>query len=99
MFLPVWAIILLGIGWLGFLWLLIRRDSGRDLAEPPRLMAQASPPHFGVPLPSGVQAVPPEVEAELRQLVAEGQKIQAIKRFREITLCSLADAKDRVERL
>ena len=35
MFLPVWAIILLGVGWLGFLWLLIRRDGGGDLSRPP----------------------------------------------------------------
>ena len=99
MYLPVWAIILLGIGWLGFLWLLIRRDGGRDLDTPPRLMAQPSPPTYAAPLPSGPQIIPPEEEAILRQMAATGQKLQAIKRFRELTSCSLSDAKDWVERL
>ena len=32
-------------------------------------------------------------------MVAAGQKIQAIKRVRELTACGLAEAKDWVERL
>ena len=38
-------------------------------------------------------------DAELRALVAEGQKIQAIKRVREHTGWGLAEAKDYVEGL
>ena len=43
--------------------------------------------------------IPPEVVAELRQMVAQGQKIHAIKRLRELTSCGLAEAKELVERL
>lgn len=96
MFLPVWAIILLGIGWLGFLWLLIRRDGRGDLAEPP-VMAPA--PRLTLPVQPAPGGIPPELAAELRQMVAAGQKLQAIKRLRELTHCGLAEAKDWVERL
>ena len=99
MFLPVWAVILLGLGWLGFLWLLIRRDGrdGRDDLAAPRAMAPA--PRFTLPPRPGPEGLPPELVTELRQMVAAGQKIQAIKRLRELTACGLAEAKDRVERL
>ena len=101
MFLPVWAIVLLGLGWLGFLWLLIRRDGGRDLAEPPRMASpSAAPaPRFTLPPLPTTEGIPPELVAELRAMVAQGQKIQAIKRLRELTDCGLAEAKDWVERL
>jgi hypothetical protein len=95
MYLPVWAIILLGVGWLGFLWLLIKRDGGRDLTQAPR----AAAPSFTLPSLPGPEEIPPEVVAELRAMVANGQKLQAIKRLRELTHCSLTDAKEWVERL
>jgi hypothetical protein len=98
MYLPVWAIILLGVGWVGFLWLLIKRDGGRDLAEPPRLTPPAAP-RFTLPPRPGPEGIPEEIVAELRQMVAAGQKIQAIKRLRELTDCGLAEARDCVERL
>ena len=96
MFLPVWAIILLGLGWLGFLWLLIRRDGRGDLTGPP---ARALAPPIALPPRPGPEGIPPEMVAELRQMAAAGQKIQAIKRLRELTACGLAEAKERVERL
>ena len=101
MYLPVWAIILLGIGWLGFLWLLIRRDGGGDLTQAPRMAPPAAPnmPSFTLPPLPGPDGIPPEVVAELRFMVAQGQKIHAIKRLRELTSCGLAEAKDWVERL
>jgi hypothetical protein len=98
MYLPVWAIVLLGIGWLGFLLLLIKRDGGSDLTRAPRRAAPAAPLFTLPPLP-GPEGIPPDVVGELRQLIAEGQKIQAIKRLRELTDCGLAEAKDWVERL
>ena len=98
MHLPVWAIVLLGVGWLGFLWLLIRRDGGRDLAEPPR-MAPSAAPRFTLPPLPGPEGIPPEVVAELRAMVANDQKLQAIKRLRELTHCGLTEAKEWVERL
>jgi hypothetical protein len=97
MYLPVWAVILLGIGWLGFLWLLIRRDGGGDLTQPPR-MATPAAPAFTLPR-LGPEGIPPEAVAELRQMVARGEKLQAIKRVRELTNCGLTEAKDWVERL
>ena len=101
MFLPIWAIILLGVGWLGFLWLLVRRDSGRDLTQVPGAMPRptAPSPAFTLSPTPGPDGIPPEVVAELRLLVAQGQKIHAIKRLRELTHCGLAEAKDAVERL
>jgi ribosomal protein L7/L12 len=97
MYLPYWAIALLGLGWLGFLWLLIRRDGDRDLTAAPRVPAPA--PQFSLPPLPGPDGVPPEVVAELRQLLAEDRKIEAIKRLRELTHSSLAEAKEWVERL
>jgi len=41
----------------------------------------------------------PAVESELRELVARGQKIEAIKRVRELTGLGLREAKDYVELL
>ena len=38
-------------------------------------------------------------DAQVIQLVQEGQTIQAIKRYRELTGLGLADAKDAVDRL
>jgi ribosomal protein L7/L12 len=43
--------------------------------------------------------VPPELEGELRGLLAAGNKIEAIRLLREATGSSLADAKAMVERL
>ena len=99
MFLPVWAIILLGVGWLGFLWLLVRRDGGGDLSRPPATLPRPAAPAFTLPPAPGREALPPELVAELRQLVAQGQKIHALKRLRELTHCGLGEAKDWVERL
>jgi hypothetical protein len=101
MFLPIWAIILLGVGWLGFLWLLVRRDGSRDLTQAPGPVPRPLPaaPAFSLSPTPGPDGIPPDVVAELRLLVAQGQKIHAIKRLRELTHCGLAEAKDAVERL
>ena len=101
MYLPVWAIALLAVGWLGFLWLLVRRDSDRDLTAAPRMPsrpAASMPGYVGVPVDTPGN-LPPERVAELRAMVAAGQKIQAIKRLRELTHTGLAECKDWVERL
>ena len=98
MYLPVWAIILLGLGWLGFLWLLIKGDGSSDLTRAPRVAPSAAPRFALPPLPDP-EGIPPDVLAELRQLLANDQKIQAIKRLRELTNCGLPEAKEWVERL
>ena len=96
MYLPVWAIVLLGIGWPGFLWLLIRRDRPRDLTQAPRPSAAT---RFTLPPLPGHDGIPPDALAELRRLLANDQKIQAIKRLRQLTNCSLPEAREWVERL
>jgi len=97
MYLPVWAIVLLGIGWLGFLWLLIRRDGRGGLTVAPR--SPPATPQFALPPLPTPNGIPPEAVAELRRMVADGRKIQAIKRLRELTGSGLAEAKDWVDRL
>lgn len=97
MYVPVWALAILAVGWLGFFWMLGRRSAaGRDLtAPPPRAAAQPYPVYSGAP-PAGI---PPELEPELRQLLAENRKIEAIKRLREATRSGLAEAKNLVDAL
>lgn len=102
MYIPLWAIILLGLGCLGFLFLLLRPRGDRDLTQPPRMGAPRptpSTPQFTLPPLPGHDGIPPEAVAELRAMLAQGQKIQAIKRLRELTHCGLSEAKDWVERM
>ena len=82
-----------------------RRPHGRDLMGPPRSSLQntarsagatpagAAPP---APFPSGL---PPELELEARNLLAQGKKLEAIKRVREEIHVGLGEAKTMVERL
>jgi len=62
-----------------------------------RIAAGQAPawPAYAVP----VGDVPPELESELRGLLATGNKIEAIKVLRAATGSSLADAKAMVERM
>jgi hypothetical protein len=99
MYLPIWAVVLLGVGWLGFIWLLIRRDGGGDLTQAPRMTLASATPQFALPPLPGPDGIPPEAVVELRAMLAQNQKIHAIKRLREMTGCGLAEAKDWVERL
>jgi ribosomal protein L7/L12 len=48
---------------------------------------------------AAVTELPPEILNEVRFLVGQGRKIDAIKRVREVTLLGLTEAKDLVERL
>ncbi|PXX59871.1 ribosomal L7/L12-like protein [Nocardia tenerifensis] len=58
------------------------------IQEPP-----AAEPVWAVPPP----ARPPQGFAEVDALLAQGKKIQAIKRYRELTGSGLKEAKDAVE--
>jgi len=53
------------------------------------------------PTTTSLGQIPPELDGdeEIRQLVAHGNKIQAIKRVRELTGLGLKEAKDYVDRL
>lgn len=46
----------------------------------------------------GVEFVPPDHLAPVREAMARGRKIEAIKLYREATGCGLAEAKHAVER-
>lgn len=80
-----------------------RRRGSRDLiAPPPKLgAAAAAAPARTLPptAPGGPIVLPPEVEAEVRALIAEGMKINAIKRVREVTRSGLKEAMDFVEQM
>lgn len=99
MFVPVPMLIAIGVAFALLLFIAFRRrDKGRDLVAPPPSMTvpslhtAKSPPPLGVDLPVGV-------ERELRRLAAEGRKIEAVKRVREVTGMNLQDAVEVVKRL
>jgi ribosomal protein L7/L12 len=83
-------------------------DHGRRIAELERKVSdlykrldQAEPGEgfgmtFASELPASADAA---ADAELLALVASGDKIRAIKRYRELTGTGLKEAKDAVERL
>lgn len=66
-------------------------------ADVPATSAASSPVAHSAEDPS--RALDPEFVAELLQCVRAGQKIEAIRRFREATGSSLVEAKDAVEAL
>ncbi len=59
----------------------------------------SSPPPPQPPRPSQAPPTDPELNAQIRQLLAQGQKIPAIKLYREVHHCSLKEAKEAVEAL
>lgn len=67
-----------------------------DRANPPenRLCAGC-----GAALATEIQPSTADVEARVRQLLADGRKIEAVKIYRELTGASLAEAKEAVESL
>lgn len=58
----------------------------------------ASPTSADGPAVTPRDALSPEVVSEVNTLIAQGQKVQAIKIVREATGCGLVDAKNVVER-
>ena len=73
-----------------------RRSPVRDLIDPPRFA------HIGAVAARPVAAtpdLPAEMLEEVRLLISRKQKIEAIKRVREVTHLGLAEAKELVERL
>ena len=109
---PAVLLIAIGVamvaGWLAFAFLLGRRRGRGDLIAPPgdvggtgaRPQTDApSPTPMPPATPGGPISLPPEVEAEVRALLAQGQKIDAIKRVREVTRSGLKEAMDFVERM
>jgi ribosomal protein L7/L12 len=67
-----------------------RRGGSRDLIAPP-------PPRSAGA--ASAADLPPEIASEVRALIADRRKIEAIRRVRAATGLGLAEAKDLVERM
>jgi large subunit ribosomal protein L7/L12 len=99
MFIPIPMLIAIGIAFLVLLLFALRSSRGRD-----PLMGGGQAPHYRpapiaqkVAMAPPVVALPPEVEAQVRALLAAGRKIEAIKLARDVTHLGLKDSKDLVE--
>lgn len=114
MFVPIPVLIVLGLVILGLAALLLsrRRDGGRDLMRPPASISGApvipAPPMVPPMAPDdgAMPAAAPAGEAadalllEVRMLLMQGRKIEAIKQVRDChPSMGLKEAKDWVERL
>jgi large subunit ribosomal protein L7/L12 len=99
MHVPVPVLIAIGLAVLVLLMLALRRRGGdRDLIAPPPVRTEPSPRTWpGGAAPIG--SLPPALEAEVRALLAQNRKIDAIKLVRQVTHLGLGEAKELVERL
>jgi hypothetical protein len=96
MYVPLPVLIAAGAVLLALLMLALRRRGSRDLLAPP----QAAPLPRAWPAGAApIGDVPPELAAEVRALLAEDRKIEAIKIVRAATNLGLAEAKEMVERM
>jgi hypothetical protein len=105
MYVPVPVLVLLGIAFLVLALLAFRRRGGtRDLVAPPRA-GDALVPTLAVPLPPWPRTAVPvgeltdEIDAQVRTLIAAGEKIEAIRLVRAATGLGLSEAKTLVERM
>ncbi|MDB5707811.1 MAG: hypothetical protein JWN66_4927 [Sphingomonas bacterium] len=101
MFVPIPVLIAIGIIFLLLIGWGLRASRARDplmggRPAPVRLSPPALPP-----VATGAPFTPlsPEVEAQVRTLLAAGRKIDAIKLARDVTRLGLKDTKDLVESL
>lgn len=97
MFVPLPLLIVAGLVGLVLLFFAFRpRGRSNDLMAPPRSMPAPRP--VGAPVPPGsVPGLPPEVEAQIWDLLRADQVIMAIKLAREATGLGLKEAKDLVD--
>ena len=72
---------------------------GSDVIVPEELRAQAAPPSSPLPSAFDLGQLSPDKLAELEQLARSGQKIKAIKLYRQMFGVGLKEAKDAVEKL
>ena len=105
MYLPMPVLVLIGIAFLVLALLAFRRRGGpRDLIAPPRA-GDGLTPTLPVPLPPWPRSAAPvgelseEIDAQVRRLVAAGEKLEAIKLIRAATGLGLSEAKNLVERM
>lgn len=98
MFIPLPVLIAAGVLILVLIAMIARAGRKRDPlmgGAPPRAYRGTKP----VPRPVPVATLSPEVEREVRALLAAGRKIQAIKLARDATHLGLKETKDLVEAL
>ena len=98
MYIPLPLLIGIGIAVVALI-LFLRRTSGEAQRRNELMGIDAD--HFsrGVPSATSLAALTPEIETEIRRLLAGRKKIEAIKLARETTGMGLKEAKDYVERL
>ncbi|HEV2817949.1 MAG TPA: ribosomal protein L7/L12 [Allosphingosinicella sp.] len=97
MYVPLPVLIAVGVLLLALLVLALRRRGrGPDLTAPPRYVPPARPWAVGA---APIGDLPPDLAAEVRALLAQNRKIDAIKLVREATNLGLGEAKDMVERM
>ena len=97
MHIPIPVLAAIGVAFLALILIvLLRRPRGRDLMGPPRSGFAVQPRAAREPFPSGL---PPALELEVRALLEQGKKLEAVKRVREVTQVGLGEAKTMVERL
>ena len=100
MFIPIPVLIATGVAFLVLLLFALRSSRGRD----PLMGGGQAPRDRPAPIAQKVAmaapvALPPEVEAQVRALLAAGRKIEAIKLARDVTHLGLKETKDLVESL
>jgi len=100
MFIPIPVLIAIGVAFLLLLAFALRSSRGRD-----PLMGGGQVPRYR-PSPAALKAtaaaapvlpLPPDVEHQVRALLAAGRKIEAIKLARDVTHLGLKETKDLVE--
>lgn len=101
MFVPIPVLIVIGVVFLLLVVLALRSSRGRDPlmggGRAPAYPAAPAPPKISMAVPS--TSLPPEVEEQVRALMAAGRKIDAIKLARDVTHLGLKETKDLVESL
>ncbi|WEJ98386.1 MAG: ribosomal protein L7/L12 [Candidatus Sphingomonas phytovorans] len=99
MFVPIPVLIAIGVVFLLLVVWALRSSRGRDPlmggGQPPAYRAAPAPRKVSMAAPS--LPLPPEVEEQVRALMAAGRKIDAIKLARDVTHLGLKETKDLVE--
>jgi large subunit ribosomal protein L7/L12 len=102
MFVPIPVLIAIGVVFLVVLAFALRSSRGRDPlmggGQVPRYRPSPTAPKVTATA-APVLPLPPEVEEQVRALLAAGRKIDAIKLARDVTHLGLKDTKDLVESL
>ena len=99
MFVPIPILIFAGVAVLVMAAQIVRLSRPRDPllgGSPPALRPTPPPPRAISPM-MPTATLPPELEAQIRALLAAGRKIEAVKLARDATHLGLKDSKDLVE--